>query len=248
MATPNAGDLEDRIRTWLSSYNRSKLEPWQLYELMNEAGETLVRLFDIWFCYVWGSIVRDKDNAIWATRSIPPPLREDGAPLSATQIAAGAVPVNVPYLRAVPYPEGLLRPKRAYYGTIEKSSELDFGLEDEFENAFDFQTSGNVPTGYALAGDSILLGKSPGLDVTLWAQGFYLPEKLEEEDDENEFTRHGHELLVYSTQNLIIKYNYEEEARANLFKEEYSLALRAALSQTGRTNDAARQSSFKRKG
>lgn len=248
MATPNAGDLEDRVRTWLSSYNRSKLEPWQIYELMTEAGNTLVRLFDIWFCYVWGSIVRDRDNAIWATRSIPPPLREDGAPLSGTQIALGAVPVNVSYLRAVPYPEGLLRPKRAYYGTIEKPNELDFGLEDEFENAFDFQTSGHVPTGYAVAGDSILLGKSPGLDVTLWVQGFYEPVPLEEEDDENEFTRHGHELLVYSTQNLIIKYNYEEEARAELFKSEYSLALRAALAQTGRTTDVARQSVSKRKG
>jgi len=248
MTTPNAGDLEYRIRNWLSSYNKQKLDSQDILDLMNEAGETISRLFDIWFLYLWGSRVRDADNAIWDTRAILPPLRVDGAPLTASQIAAGALPVNVEYLRAVPYPEGLLRPKRAYFDTITKGSELEFGLEEEFENSFDFLTTGAVPTCYALAGDSILLGKCPGFPVKVWVQGYYKPEQLQEEEDENEFTRHGHELLVYSTQNLIIKYNYEEEARADLFKPEYGRALRAALAQTGRTNDVARQSVSKRKG
>lgn len=245
---PTAGDLEFRVRNWLSSYNKQKLDSQDIVDLMNEAGDNLAQLFDLWFLYLWGYVIRDADNAIWDTRSIPPPLRADGAPLSAAQIAAGAVPVNVAYLRAVPYPEGLLRPKRAYFGTIDKSNELDHGLEEEFENAFDFTSSGHMPTGYALAGDSVLMGKCPGFEVTLWVQGFYKATPLVEEDDENEFTRHAHQLLVYATQNLIIKYNYEEEARADLFKEEYGLALRAALAQTGTTNVAAHQSRMRRYG
>lgn len=248
MATPTAGDLEDRVRTWLSSYNRTKLESWQLYELMNEAGDELARLFDLWFLYLWGSISRDENNAVWDTRSIPPPLRSDGVPLTTTQIAAGSVPANVSYLRAVPYPDGLLRPKRAYFGTISKSTELEFVTEEEYEGTYDFESSGATPEYYALAGDSILLGGCPSFPVTLWVQGFYRPVPLADEADENEFTRHGHELLVYHTQNLIIKYNYEEEARAGLFKEEYGKALRAALAQTGNTTVVARQSRMRRKG
>jgi hypothetical protein len=245
---PTAGDLEYRVRNWLSSYNKQKLESQDILDLMNEAGDNLAELFDLWFLFLWGSVTRDADNAIWDTRAIPPPLREDGAPLTAAQIAAGAVPVNVEYLRAIPWPEGLCRPKRVYFDTIDKNSELDHGLEQEFENAFGFDSSGHVPTGYALSGDSILMGKCPGFEVTLWVQGFFKATPLEEENDENEFTRNAHQLLVYATQNLIIKYNYEEEARANLFKEEYGLALRAALAQTGTTNAQAHQSRFRRFG
>lgn len=248
MATPTAGDLEYRVRNWLSSYSKQKLATEEIFALMNEAADNLVGLFNIWFCYVWGSVTRNANNAIWDTRSIPPPLREDGQALSAAQIAAGAIPVNVSYLRAVPYPEGLLRPKRAYFGTIDKSNELDHGLEDEFENAFDFKSSGHIPTGYALAGDSIILGKCPGFEMTLWVQGFFKSMPLVEDEDENEFTRHGHQLLVYATQDLIIKYNYEEESRAGLFKDEYGKALRAALAQTGNTNSQAHQSRMRRKG
>jgi len=248
MTTPNAGDLEERIRKWLTSYNEQKLTSEDIYGLMNEAGNELVQLFDIWFCKVWGSVVRDADNAIWDTSAIVPPLKSDGSPLTAAQIAAGDAPVNVPYLRAVPFPERLQRPYRAYYGTIEKANELAFLMEDEFEVEYDFASSGNTPEAYAASGDSLLLGPTPGFDVTLWVQGYYLPEQLEEDDDENAFTRNGHTLLVYATQNLIIKYNYEEEERSGLFKEEYGRALRAALAQSGRVGDVARQSRFKRKG
>jgi len=248
MTTPNAGELETRIRNWLTSFNKQKLTPEAIYGLMNEAGNELVELFDIWFCKVWGSVVRDADNAGWVTRAIVPPLKEDGSPLTDAQMAAGDVPVNVPYLRAVPFPDGLRRPYRAYYGTIEKANELAFLMEDEFEEEYDFTSSGGTPEAYAASGDSLLLGPTPGFDVTLWVQGYYLPEQLEEDDDENEFTRHGHTLLVYATQNLIIKYNYEEEERAGLFKEEYGRALRAALAQSGRVGDVARQSRFQRKG
>jgi hypothetical protein len=248
MTTPVAGELETRVRKWLSSYNQEKLSPEDIYALMNEAGNELVQLFDIWFCKVWGSVTRDADNAAWDTRSIPPPLRENGALLSAAEIASGDVPVNVSYLRAVPYPDGLQRPYKAYYGSIDKANELAYLMEDEFEETYDFEQSGATPEAYALSGDSILLGHAPSFDVTLWVQGFYLPVQLEDDLDENEFTRHGHTLLVYATQNLIIKYNYEEEERAGLFKEEYGRALRAALAQTGRTGDVARQSRFQRKG
>jgi len=248
MTTPNAGDLEDRVRSWLTSYNKQKLTPEDIFGLMNEAGNELVQLFDIWFCKVWGSTVRDADSAIWPTRAIPPPVGSNGAPLTAAEIAAGTVPVNVEYLRAVPYPDGLQRPYKAYYGSIQKENELAYLMEDEFEEEYDFLSSGNTPEAYALTGDSVLLGSPPGFGVTLWVQGYYLPEQLEEDDDENEFTRHGHTLLVYATQNLIIKYNYEEEARANLFAPEYGRALRAALAQSGRTGDVARQSRFQRKG
>jgi hypothetical protein len=248
MATPTAGELEDRIRKWLTSYNRQILTPEDIYGLMNEAANELVQLFDIWFCKVWGSRVRDADNAIWDTEAIVPPTKEDGSPLTAVQIAAGDVPVNVPYLRAVPFPERLQRPYRAYYGTIEKTNELAFLMEDEFEVDYDFSSSGNTPEAYAASGDSILLGPTPGFDVTLWVQGYYLPEQLVDDSDENAFTRHGHTLLVYATQNLIIKYNYEEEERADLFAKEYGRALRAALAQSGRVGDVARQSRFQRKG
>lgn len=245
---PNAGFLEDRVRSWLTSYNKQKLTPEDIFGLMNEAGNELAELFDLWFLKLWGSAVRDSDNAIWATRSIVPPLKADGSPLTSTQIAAGAVPVNVPYLRAIPFPEGLLRPYKAYFGTIEKTNELAYLMEDEFEENYDFISSGNTPEAYAWSGDSLLLGKAPSFDVTLWVQGFYKPEQLEEDDDENEFTRHGHTLLIYATQNMIIKYNYEEEARANLFAPDYAKALRAALAQSGRVGDVARQSRFQRKG
>lgn len=248
MTTPNAGELEDRVRSWLTSYNKQKLTPEAIYGLMNEAGNELVELFDIWFLKLFGSVVRSANNAIWDTRSIVPPLKADGSPLTTTQIAAGAVPVNVPYLRAVPFPGGLLRPYRAYFGTIEKGNELAYLMEDEFEQKYDFASADNTPETYATSGDSILLGPTPGFDVTLWVQGYYQPIQLEEEGDENEFTRHGHTLLVYATQNLIIKYNYEEEVRKNLFAEEYGRALRAALAQSGRVGDAARQSRFQRKG
>jgi len=248
MTTPNAGELEDRVRSWLTSYNKQKLTPEAIYGLMNEAGNELVELFDLWFCKAWGSVARDADNAVWETDAIVPPLRADGSPLTSTEIGAGAVPVNAPYLRAVPYPDRLLRPRRAYLGTITKDSELAFLMEDEFENEYDFDSAGNTPEAYALSGDSILLGPTPGFDVTLWVQGYYQPQQLEEEEDENEFTRHGHTLLVYATQNLIIKYNYEEEVRANLFAPEFGKALRAALAQSGRVGDVARQSVFQRKG
>jgi hypothetical protein len=245
---PNAGELEDRVRSWLTSYNKQKLTPEQIYGLMNEAGNELAELFDIWFLKLWGSTVRDSDNAIWDTHAIIPPLRVDGSPLTSTEIRAGAVPVNVPYLRAVPFPEGLLRPRRAYYGTISKGSELAYLMEDEFENEYDVVSSGGTPEAYSWSGDSLLMGPAPGFDVTLWVQGYYKPQQLEDDVDENEFTRHGHTLLVYATQNLIIKYNYEEEVRANLFAPEFGRALRAALAQTGRVGDVARQSVFQRKG
>lgn len=243
-----AGELETRVRNWLSARNREKLPPVEIYGLMNEAANELVKLFDVWFCKVWGSVVRDEDNAVWATRSILPPLAEDGSPLTASQIAAGAVPQNTPYLRAVPYPEGLYRPYKAYWNEIQKGNELAFLLEDEFETEYDFQASGGTPAAYSVTGDSVLLGPTPGFDVTLWVQGYYEPVQLEDEESENEFTRHGHELLVYATQNMIIKYNYEEEERADLFRAEYSRALRAALAQGGRTTDVARQSVLQRKG
>jgi hypothetical protein len=248
MATPTAGDLEYRVRNWLSSYNKQKLESQDILDLMNEAASNLAQLFDFWFLYLWGGVTRDADNAVWETRAIPPPTREDGAALSAAAIAAGAVPVNVAYLRALPYPDGLLRPKRAYYGQISKNTKLEFYQEEEYEGTYDFETKDQTPTSYALAGNSVLLGPCPSFEASIWVQGYYLPTFLEEEADENEFTRHAHQLLVYSTQNLIIKYNYEEEVRAGLFKEEYAQALRAALAQTGRTQDVARQSRMRRKG
>ena len=111
---PVAGDLEDRVRRWLSSYNTDKLTQDDIFSLMNEAADELVELFDIWFCKIWGSRTRDADNAVWATASIPPPLDSGGAPLSEAQIAAGSVPANVEYLRAVPFPERLRRPSKIY--------------------------------------------------------------------------------------------------------------------------------------
>jgi len=248
MTTPNAGQLDERIRSWLTSYNKTKLTEETIYGLMNEAANELVQLFDIWFCKVWGSTIRDSDNAVWVTRAIPPPVGSNGAPLTSAEIAAGTIPVNVPYLRALPYPDGLQRPYKAYWNEIQKANELAYLMEDEFEDTYDFLSSGDTPEAYALTGDSIILGKAPAFDATLWVQGYYLPVPLEEDDDENEFTRHGHTLLVYATQNLIIKYNYEEEVRAGLFKEEYGKALRAAIAQSGRTGDNARQSRFVRKG
>jgi len=148
----------------------------------------------------------------------------------------------------VPFPEGLLRPRRAYFGSIQKENELAFLLEDEYENEYDFAASGEIPEAYAASGDSILMGSPPAFDMTLHVQGYYKPVQLEEDDDENEYTRHGHTLLIYATQNMIIKYNYEEEARKDLFKDDYNRALRAALAQSGRVNDVARQSVFQRKG
>lgn len=243
-----AGDLETRVRNWLSSRNREKLSPDEIYNLMNEAANELVKLFDIWFCKVWGSVVRDADNAVWDTRSILPPLASDGSPLTASQIASGSIPQNTPYLRAVPYPEGLYRPYKAYLNDIQKANELSFLLEEEFETEYDFLTKDGTPEAYSVTGDSILLGPTPSFEVTLWVQGYYEPEQLENDESENEFTRHGRELLVYATQNMIIKYNYEEDERADLFKPEFSKALRAALAQGGRTTDVARQSRLQRKG
>lgn len=250
MTTPNAGDLEDRIRTWLTSFNKQKLTPQDIYGLMNEAGNQIAELFDIWFLKIWGSTVRDADNAVWATRSIPPPTAADGSPLTAAQIASGSVPVNGAYLRAIPFPGGLLRPRRAYYNEIAKANELAFLMEDEYENeeTYDFSSTGGTPESYAASGDSLLMGPVPEFEARLWVQGYYRPIQLEAEDDENEFTRYGHTLLVYATQNLLIKYNYEEEVRKDLFAKEYGLALRAALAQSGRVGDVARQSVFQRKG
>jgi len=244
-----AGDLENRIREWLSAKNREKLTSDHIYELMTEAGDEVAELFDIWFLKVWTSVSRDEDNAVWETRSVPPPRDELGVQLTATQIAAGSVPVNNEYLRAVPYPEGLLRPERVYYGPVSNGVILAYLHEEEFLEQYPLsESSGGSPAAYSLSGDSMLLGPTPGFEVEINVQGYHKASPLEDDNDENEFTRHGHRLLVYATQNLLIKYQYEEESRADLFRAEYARALRAALAQSGRVFDVARQSVFQRKG
>ena len=248
MNTQVAGELEDRIRQWMSADNRQKLTPEDIYLLMNDTGRQLAELFDLWFCKVWGSVTRDQDNAVWGTRAVPPPLDSNGSPLSSSQIAAGTEPANAPYLRAVPFPDGLRRPTKVYYGSISKSNELAYLYEEEFDNEYDFESSGNTPESYSDSGDSLLLGPTPGFEVTLWVQGYYWPEDIEDAYDENEFTRHAPTLLVYAVQDLLIKRHYEEEERLGLFKEDYSRALRAAMAQSGRVHDVARQSRMVRKG
>ena len=246
-----AGVLETRIRNWISARNREKLTPAHIYELMSEAGDELVELFDIWFCKVWGSVSRDSDNAIWDTASVPPPRNSAGAQLSASAIAAGSDPVNIEYLRALPYLSRLLRPTKVFYGSIADEVELDYLYEEEFYEEYPMsgEVSGeSAPAAYTLTSDSILVGPTPSFDISLNVFGYFSPQELEDDSDENEFTRHGHRLLVYATQNLLIKYQYEEEARANLFAAEYARALRAALAQGGRQDDLVRQSVFQRKG
>lgn len=244
-----AGDLESRIRTWLSARNREKLTSEEIFELMDEAGDELIEFFDIWFLKRWGSVTRSASNASWSTRSIPTPKNSVGSELTAAQIAGGEVPVNTDYLRALPYPDGLLRPTAVFYGSVANEVELAYLHEDEFRALYLFSdASGNTPAAYSLSGDSIILGPTPGFEVTLNVQGYYRADRLENEDDENEFTTHAHRLLVYATQNLLIKLQYEEETRANLFQAEYNRALRALLAQSGRTFDTARQSRMQRKG
>jgi hypothetical protein len=248
MATPTAGELEDRVRRWLTTYNSEKLTPEDIYSLMNEAGEQLVEMFDIWFCKTWGQRTRDADNAIWPTSSIPPPTDSLGAYLTAAQIAGGEVPANGAYLRALPYPDRLLRPESVYWGTISSDTQLPYLLEQKFEETYLFETSPGTPEAYSLSGDSMIFGPVPSFEATVWVQGFYKPEPLEASGDENEFTRYAHTLLVYATQNTLIKYNFEEEERGNLFQDDYNRALRAALSQSGRTFDNAHRSVSQRKG
>jgi hypothetical protein len=246
----DAGTLETRIRNWLSAHNTAKLTQEDIFDYMNEAGDELVELFDIWFCRVWGSITRSSTNAIWDSRSIPAPRATSGAQLSAGQIAAGTSPVNIEYLRALPYPEGLLRPTKVFWGSISNDVELAYLYEEEFYAEYpmsDESSGGATPVAYTLTGDSILLGPTPTFAATLNVFGFYKPQELESEDDTNEFTRYGHRLLVYHTQNLLIKYQYEEESRADLFRPEYSKALKAALAQSGRQDDLVRQSVLQRK-
>lgn len=235
----------------MSAHNRDKLTQDDIFDYMNEAGEELVELFDIWFCKVWGSVVRSASNAIWATRSIPPPKASSGAQLSAGQIAGGSTPVNIDYLRCVPYPSGLLRPTKVFWGAIANEVELAYLYEDEFYAEYPMSgedSTGGTPAAYTLVGDSILLGPTPTFAAELNVLGFYNPQELDDEDDENEYTRYGHRLLVYHVQNLLIKYQYEEEARADLFKPEYARALRAALAQGGRQDDLVRRSVLQRKG
>jgi len=244
-----AGDLEDRIRNWISSKNREKLTSEHIWELMTEAGEELAEIYDLWFLKVWGSTERGASSAVWTTRSIPPPRASSGAQLTAGQILAGSTPVNNEYLRALPYPDGLLRPFAAYYGPISNNIELAFLLEEEFKESYPLGTAATgTPVAYSLSGDSILLGPAPSLEVEINVQGYYYPQELADDGDENEFTTYAHRLLVYSTQNLLIKYQYEEEFRADLYRNEYQRALRAALAQSGRVSDVARQSRFVRKG
>lgn len=244
-----AGELESRVRTWLSAHNRQKLTPEHIFELMNEAGDVLADMFDLWFLKIWGSVERSASQAFWETQAIPTPRSSTGAPLTAAQILAGEVPANTEYLRAVPFPDRLLRPMEVYYGPISGEVELSYLYEDEFKATYPLgETAGGTPVAYTLSGDSILLGPCPGFEMELNVRGIYRAQALENDDDENEFTKHAQTLIVYAVQNLIIKYNYEEENRAGLFKEEYAQALRAALAQSGRTHDLARQSRFVRKG
>jgi hypothetical protein len=244
-----AGDLEDRVRDWLSARNRDRLTPDQIYELMDEAGDELVDVFDIWFLKQWGSVVRSDSNAIWTTSSIPSPKDSNGAVLTAGQISAGSTPVNTEYLRALPYPERLTRPTIVYYGDFANEAELAYLHEDEFRASYLLSAAaGGTPLAYSLSGDSFLLGPTPAFDVTINVQGYYYDTRLEDEDDENQWTRHAPRLLVYKVQNLLIKYQYEEESRANLFADDYSRALRSVLAQSGRTFDNARQSRMQRKG
>jgi hypothetical protein len=245
-----AGTLENRIRSWVSAQNRSKLESTEIYELMNEAGEQLVKFFDIWFCKKWGETTRSASNAIWDTGSIPPPRASSGALLSEAQIAAGSVPVNTEYLRALPFPDRLLRPVKVFWGPISNNVELSYLYEDEFYGEYSIADAAGAssPAAYSHTGDSLLFGPTPGFSATVNVQGFFKPTLLEDDDDENEFTRHGPDLLVYTVQDLLILYQYEEETRAGAYRQPAQKALRAALAQSGRVGDVARRSTIQRKG
>lgn len=243
-----AGDLEDRIRTWITSYNTDKLTSEHIRQLMDEAGDLRARVFDIWFLRAWGSITRDKDNAVWDGEDIPPPLSGDTI-LTAAEIASGEVPDNPEYLRQLPLPERLVRPKKVYYGAIRNEISLPALLEDEYYATYSLSSAMNSqPEAFTIDGQTFLFGPIPPFDVTINVRGIFKAERLDTQESTNAWTRHAHDLLVYDTQDLLIKYNYEEESRAGIYEKEQRQALHSLLAQSETMLSNMRQSRMQRKG
>jgi hypothetical protein len=230
MAVENVGDLEDRIRTWSTSYSTVALEPEYIWELIDEVIDDVYDNFDPWMGFQYGSQARSATVHFMDNPLVPPPY-DGGVLCTDTLVETGIeVPDNSEYLESFPFPVGLRKPLSLYYGTIADDNELTWQGWEEFRQKYKFQSGilGGIPLDYTTYGETFLVGNTPPFATTLHVWGVFRPARISSQGTTNLMITEASELLRLGVLSKLVDYNFEDPARAIAFERRYR-SMRSAL-------------------
>jgi hypothetical protein len=97
-------------------------------------------------------------------------------------------------------------------------------------------TSGVEPLYFCSLGETLILAPAPPFALTLNVFGLYRAEPIADANDENTFTTHAEEVLLWGVLDKLVYYGFEEDARGGLF-EKHFMAARAQIVARGRGKD-----------
>jgi len=206
----SAGDIVTRVKKWAID----EVDDEEVWSLMDEVIDDVMSAQDPWFCFNYGQVARTASNNFNDNGEIPP-AKQDGSLVTTANIASGsAVPNNIEYLRAIPFPTGLEKPITVYYGDLEDGIELDYISWEEMNSRYPFSASSSGDQGkyWSTFGKTFLVGPAPPLAVTLSVYGVYRPTAITANADTNVFIVNADNLLRYGVMDKLIMYNWEEDA------------------------------------
>jgi hypothetical protein len=235
---PSAGEIAVRIREWCTKRSEEALPSVEIWSLMNEVADDLTSKIDPWFGFQWGQTTRDATaaNNNLTDLFIPRPMNS-GSYMIQANFDAGMIPDNSEYLRQLPYPDLLMRPMEVFYGPISENVKLEFKSYSLITGEYPIDTtSGTTPLYFCSLGENLILAPTPPFALTLNVFGLYRAEPIEDANDENTFTVHAEEVLLWGVLDKLVYYGFEEDARAGLFEKHFRTA-RQQIVARGRGKD-----------
>ena len=244
-----AGDIRNRIRNW-STKQSGAVPDEEIWSIMNEIMDDVTSKYNPWFCKTNGSVTRDSTaaNNFLQSEHIPRP-RNGGSYMTQPDFTGGTEPDNVEYLRAMPFPTGLIRPLQVFYGEFEDNVKLKAKQYEPFIKDYPLGgDGGSDPAYYTTYGETFLLGPTPPFDLTLSVFGTYKPDDITSDADSNVYITHAEELLLFGALDMMVEYGFEEDARGGLFNRRYRDALNTISSRSLTTQLQARKAYSRRAG
>ena len=226
------GDIVTRIQGWCID---SDLEDAELWSLMDEVIDDVMRKSDPWFSFNYAQTARTAANHMNDNDYIPPAYEDGVLAVDADIVSGATVPDNSEYLRALSPPTGLRKPIKVYYGDLADNVELEYVGYEEFEDRYPHNTEGggvNAPAHWSNYGGAILVGPAPPLATTLSIFGTYRPTRISANADVNPFVEECADLLRYGAMEKLILYNFEEDSgRLNTISRFYRRARTGLVSE-----------------
>lgn len=206
------GDIVTRIQGWCID---SDLADAELWALMDEVIDDVMRTKNPWFCFNYAQTARTAANHMNDNDYIPPAYEGGVLAVDADIVSGVTVPDNSEYLRALSPPTGLKKPIKVYYGSLADNVELQYIGYEEFDDRYPHNTDGggvNAPAHWTYFGGAILVGPAPPLAATLSIYGVYRPLAITANADVNPFVEEAADLLRYGVMEKLILYNFEEDS------------------------------------